>query len=233
MIEQNDAITFLKSLGKNSVDLIVTDPPYDIKNTRAGNSFLQDGLNKSQSDLTDLNIDKCAGLDWCQEIPRIQGGKINCYIWCNKAQISMYLNYFVGQLKCSFDIIVWYKPNTPPTYHNKWMSDKEYCLYFRKSGYCMPKTHSDACTLFKHPMNVKDKKIYGHPTVKPLEIIRRLIRNSSRKKQTVIDPFVGSGTTAVAALMEGRKFKCCDLDRHFVAVAQARVIDTIVNKGLE
>ena len=58
--------------------------------------------------------------------------RINCYIWCNKAQIPGYLNFFVDGLGCSFDMIVWWKTNPPPTFHNKYLSDKEYCLYFRK-----------------------------------------------------------------------------------------------------
>jgi hypothetical protein len=58
--------------------------------------------------------------------------RINCYIWCNKAQIPGCLNFFVDKLGCSFDMIVWWKMNPPPTFYNKYLSDKEYCLYFRK-----------------------------------------------------------------------------------------------------
>jgi len=233
MIRQCGAIDFLSALPKGSVKLIITDPPYDIVNTKAGrSSTLSVRPSKSQKDLSDLKLDKCEGIEWCKYVKHIQGGRINCYIWCNKKQIPMYMDYFVGELKCSFDIIIWHKPNTPPTYYNKWMSDKEYCLYFRKSARCIPENYKDASTVFTHPTNVKDKKLYNHPTVKPLEIIERLVRNSSQRGDMVIDPFLGSGTTGVAAVGQGRVFLGCDIDPEFVAIAQARVIDKLVNTAL-
>ncbi len=231
MIACQDAVSFLSMLPKGSVKLIITDPPYDIAETKAGQSFLKERLNKSQQDLVKLGIDKCAGIEWCKHVKFIQDGRINCYIFCNKKQIPMYFKYFVDHLKCTFDIIIWHKTNTPPTYHNKYMSDKEYCLYFRKGGYCMPDNHKDASTVYTSSMNVADKKLYGHPTVKPLPLIERLIRNSSNVGDMVIDPFVGSGTTGAAAVGLGRLFMGCDIDPQFVAMAQARVIDTIVNRA--
>lgn len=166
MIYNGDALEFLRGLPDGSVDLIVTDPPYDIKNTKpGGNSKLAQSMKGYNDDLTALGIDKCQGVNWCEEVKRMQGGRINCYIWCNKAQIPQYFDFFVDKLKCSFDIIIWHKPNTPPTFYNKWMSDKEYCLYFRKGAWCMPENYKDASTVFTHPTNAKDKKLYGHPTV--------------------------------------------------------------------
>lgn len=226
-----DALDFLRGLPDGSVDLIVTDPPYDIKETKAGGSRpLSDRLNSSQADLVNAGIDKCQGINWCEEVKRIQGGRINCYIWCNKAQIPQYFSCFVDKLKCSFDIIIWHKPNTPPTFYNKWMSDKEYCLYFRKGGHCMPENYKDASTVFTHPTNKADKLLYGHPTVKPLEIIRRLIRNSSKPGQMVIDPFLGSGTTGVAAIIEDRQFEGCELDETFATMATARILQASIDK---
>ena len=231
MIRCTDAISFLSSLPKGCVDLIVTDPPYDIANTKpGGNSKLAKSMTGYNNDLVKLGIDKCEGIEWCEYVKHIQGGRINCYIFCNKKQIPMYFKYFVDVLKCSFDIIIWHKPNTPPTFYNKWMSDKEYCLYFRKSAHCMPENYADASTVFTHPTNGKDKKLFGHPTVKPLELIERIVRNSSKPGQMVIDPFLGSGTSGVAAVGQGRNFMGCDIDPKFVAIAQARVIDKLVNR---
>ena len=94
----------------------------------------------------------------------------------------------------------------------------------------MPENYADASTVFTHPANGKDKKLFGHPTVKPLELIERIVRNSSKPGQMVIDPFLGSGTSGVAAVGQGRNFMGCDIDPKFVAIAQARVIDKLVNR---
>ena len=59
---------------------------------------------------------------------------INIYLWCNKAQIPQYFNFYVNDLKCRFDILCWHKTNAIPTYSNKYLSDTEYLLYFHKNG---------------------------------------------------------------------------------------------------
>ena len=96
-----------------------------------------------------------------------------------------------------------------PTYNNKYLSDTEYCFYARKCGYCNPETYTDASTLYQAPINQDDKKHYKHPTIKPIQLVEKVIKNSSRYGDVIIDPFMGSGTTGVA---------CKNLDRNFIGV---------------
>lgn len=63
----------------------------------------------------------------------------------------------------------------------------------------------------------------GHPAQKPLALIERLILSSSRPGDLVVDPFLGSGTTALAAQQHGRRFAGCDCDPGYVRLAQARL----------
>ena len=63
----------------------------------------------------------------------------------------------------------------------------------------------------------------GYPTQKPLALLERIVLAASQPGETVLDPFLGSGTTAVAALSHGRRFRGCDLSADAVASAQARV----------
>lgn len=62
-----------------------------------------------------------------------------------------------------------------------------------------------------------------HPTVKPIELMRRLIRLVTRPGHTVIDPFMGSGTTGVAAMLEGRNFIGIERDPDYFKIAETRV----------
>lgn len=71
----------------------------------------------------------------------------------------------------------------------------------------------------KNKINGKTPKM-PHLTPKPLEMIERIITASSRKGDLVLDCFVGSGTTAVAAKKLGRKFLCCDSDKNYVELAR-------------
>ena len=70
----------------------------------------------------------------------------------------------------------------------------------------MPQSYEDAKTVFFEPTNKADKKLFAHPTVKPLKFITAFIRNSSKPNDLIFDPFMGSGTTAIAALETGRRF---------------------------
>ena len=76
----------------------------------------------------------------------------------------------------------------------------------------MPERYEDAKTIFVEPINIKDKKIFGHPTIKPLKIFETLIKNSSKEGDLILDPFSGSGTTAVACHNLKRNFICIEKD---------------------
>ena len=219
-----DCLDRMKEIPDKTVDLIVTDPPYDIKNTTAGGkSKLCKRLQTMNDSLTDLKI--TGGFDTLclDEMVRICKN-INIYLFCNKSQISMYIDYFVTKNKCSFDLIKWVKTNSPPTFNNKYLSDTEYCFYARKSAYCNPIDYQDASTLYLEPMNIRDKKLYKHPTIKPLPLVEKLIRNSSRIGDVIFDPFMGSGTTGVAAYNMARKFIGVELDPEYYGIACERVL---------
>lgn len=201
----------------------MTDPPYQIDNTRAGGgSSLARSIQHMNDEIKAQGLTKGFDLAVLDELVRVMK-KINIYIWCNGKQIPMYLDYFVNQKKASFDILVWAKTNATPLFHNKYLSDKEYCLYFRKGAHCQPQSYDKARTVYFQPVNVKDKKEYGHPTIKPLNIIRNLVEASSQPGQTVLDPFMGSGTTGVACKELGREFIGMELDENYFRIAQSRI----------
>jgi len=206
------------------VELIVTDPPYDIKNTKAGG---KSNLSKSMQGMNDeiLEAGITKGFDYESALTKMVKlqDKINMYIWCNKAQLPIYLNFFVTQRGCSFDLIKWVKTNPIPAFYNKYISDTEYCIYVRKGGMCMPNNFEDGSTLFLEPINVRDKKEYGHPTIKPINMIKRLIRNSSKKGDIVFDPFMGSGTTGDASLELDRKFIGIEINKKYFITAKDRI----------
>ena len=207
-----DCLDILKQLPDKCIDLVLTDPPYLIKNTRAGGkSNFAKSIQGMNDEIKKAGIVDGVSIDFCKEIIRLQE-KINAYIWCNKEQILDYLNFFVTENKCSYDILCWQKENAMPTFNNKYLTDKEYCLYFRKGGYCQPDRYENAKTIFVEPINIKDKKMFGHPTIKPLKIFETLIRNSSKENDLVLDCFSGSGTTAVACWELKRKFICVEKD---------------------
>ncbi|MBR4983137.1 MAG: site-specific DNA-methyltransferase [Lachnospiraceae bacterium] len=129
-----DCLVEMAKIPDKSVDLIVTDPPYQIDNTKpGGNSKLARSIQHMNNQLQESNLCSSFNLQVLDEMVRVQRN-INCYIWCNAKQIPMYLSYFVDRMGCNFDILIWQKSNAVPLFYNKYLTDKEYCLYFRRGG---------------------------------------------------------------------------------------------------
>ncbi len=225
-LRKGDCNILLKEVPDKSVNLIVTDPPYDVSvNHDGGKLYHNKGFDKSNEELVSANINN--GYDivkFGEEVKRIMK-HINVYFWCNKKQIPQYFDYYVNGLGCKFEILCWHKTNALPTFNGKYLTDTEYCLYFFEEGhkFCDPSNYEDAKTFFYAPINNKDKKMYGHPTIKPLDMVEKLIRNSSRKDDVVLDPFMGSGTTGVASVLLNRNFIGMEIDEHFFDVARKRI----------
>lgn len=174
-----DAYELIKDMKDNSVDLIMTDPPYDIQGIHGSGILKTRGHSPSfhkqlEEDKLNVGID----LSILDEFLRVMK-KINIYIWCNKAQILPYLKYFVEERNCSYEILIWAKENPIPFCGTHYLCDKEYCLYFWEQGAPVNIPFDRARTYFISKTNVGDKKEYNHPTIKPIEFIETLIKNST------------------------------------------------------
>ena len=148
--------------------------------------------------------------------------KINIYVWCSKAQLRQLIDYF-DDLGCNIDLLTWHKTNPIPTCNNTYLSDTEYCVFARENGVPL---YGDVETKKKYyvtPCNVIDKDLYKHPTIKPLNIIKNLIINSTVEGGVVLDTFVGSGTTCVAAKELNRKYIGMELNPEYYKIANDRI----------
>lgn len=149
--------------------------------------------------------------------------KINCFIWCSKLQILDILKFFVEKHGCLFEILTWCKTNPLPTCSNKWLPDIEYCLYFRESGVKL----NDGTALKKKwyisPLNTQDKEKFAHPTIKPLKLVEQHLLHATQPNDIILDPFIGSGTTAVAAKNIGRYYIGFEINPNYYNIAVKRL----------
>ena len=233
VIYNEDCYIGIKNIPNNSVDLVIIDPPYDIdtRRNRIGYNRIAKSILKVENTLLDHNLTESYDFSLLDELIRIMK-KVNIYIWCNKSQIEDYLKYFVDKHKCRYEILIWNKTNAMPLYSNKYINDKEYCLYFRKESKCNPTTYEDARTVYTSPLNARDRVLYHHPTIKPVDFIRRMIRNSSNENDIVLDCFMGSGTTAVASIMENRKYIGFEINKKYFDISNARIEKILEEKEL-
>jgi len=243
-----DCLLLLKDIPDNSVDLVVTDPPYEFVCGGGGGSFgnknrsyHQEYINLAQSNYEregnriDSNKPKQRGsiklisegfdfkvLDECCRVLKA----INIYVWCSKAQVRKLLEYFEDK-GCATDILTWHKTNPTPTCNNTYLSDTEYCIFARQKGVKVRGGYETKRKYYVSEANVDDKKKWKHPTIKPLNIIENLIINSSQEGEVVLDCFMGSGTTGVACKNLNRKFIGMELNEEYYNIACERI-----NKGV-
>ena len=222
-ITQGDCYELIKNIPDKSIDLIVTDPPYLIENTKAGGkSELSKSIQHMNDELENGILTNGIREEILEQYLRVMKNP-NIYIWCNHKQITMYIDFFVHKHGCCFDILIWVKTNAMPLFNNKYLTDKEYCLYFRKNAYCNPQNYEDAKTVYFKPINIVDKKEFQHATIKPLDIIQTIVKNSSKPNDIVLDTFCGSGTTAIACKETGRQFIGFEIEPKWVQVANDRL----------
>lgn len=216
-----DAYKLIKEMPDKSVDLIMTDPPYEIKGIHKPTGIVK---KKGMTYSTELNESGlCVGIDLkiLDDLVRVMK-KINIYIWCNKEQIYDYLTYFVKERKCNWEMIIWAKDSPPPFTCGHYLKDKEYCLYFWETGVKVKPTFKSGKTVYLTKTNVGDKKQFLHPTIKDIEIIENLIGNSCGGG-LVFDPFVGSGTTCLAAKHLGLNYLGFEINEKYHKIACDRL----------
>ena len=227
-----DAYKLIKDVPDKSVDLIVTDPPYKIEglSNKPHGIFSKNGhTRKYEQEMLETGLGN--GMDYAilDDFMRVMK-KTNIYIWCNKAMILPLLKYFVEEKKLNFEIIILNKTNVPPFTSGHYLKDKEYCLYFWGKGVKLKPTFETGKTVYVTKVNIQDRKDYGHPTIKPLSIIENLIRNSCERGGIVLDPFLGSGTTALAAKHLERNYIGFEINENYYKIAKDR-LNGINQKG--
>lgn len=216
-----DSYELIKSIPDKSVDCIYTDVPYLFDNGGAGHSELALRFSRLKND--DLN-GIIQGFDYSilDELVRVMKA-INIFIWCSKNQIPDILNYFL-KFDVAYDILVWCKDNPTPVANNTWLPDIEYCLYFREKG----KTKlNDGYELkskwYNSPINKRDKDRYKHPTIKPVELVKRHLLHTTQPNDVVLDCFAGVATTGVACKDINRKYILIEKEKKWYEIGKQRL----------
>jgi DNA modification methylase len=215
-----DAYKLIKEMPDKSVDCVYTDIPYLMDSGAAKGSELADRINRIQQ--TQIkNIRQGIDMSILDEFIRVSK-KVNVYIWCSKLQIPGILDYFVNK-GYYYEILVWTKSNPTPQVKNTWLPDVEYCLYFREQGVKLNEGYDHKSKWFSSSLNTYDKQQYDHPTIKPLELVKRHLQHTTQPGDLVLDPFSGSGTTCVAAKETDRNYLGFEIDERYYKLATDRI----------
>jgi site-specific DNA-methyltransferase (adenine-specific) len=195
----------------DSIDLIITDPGYESlekhrsigTTTRLQNKWFPIVPNSYFNDFFPLAYNTLKD-------------NTHLYMFCD--QETMF-NIVPMGINAGFKFhkpIIWDKMAISTGYH--WRNSYECILFFEKGK---RKLNNNSWGDIQHFKRLKGKEYY--PTEKPVELIKRLVLNSSNPKEIVFDPFMGSGSTGVAAISTGRHFVGNDIVKSTVKEAMARI----------
>lgn len=229
-IYNEDSYKAIKDIPDKSIDCIYTDIPYIIQSGGASESPLSQRAKRLRNiDLKDIKD----GIDYSilDDFVRIMK-KVNIFIWCSKEQINDIMNYFlnIDKRTINFEILIWAKDNPTPLTNNTWLPDIEHCLYFREKGVSLNNGYELKSKWYSSPINKRDKDLFEHPTIKPLNLIKRHIEHVTQPNDIVADFFLGSGTTAVACKEIDRQYIGFEIDKKWFNIAQDR-LNGITAKG--
>ena len=213
------------------IDLILIDPPYDIpslhKNKTYKNEFsfkknrMVDEI-KSFSKGFDFKI-----FDYFKKLQTVT----NIIIFCNKTLLIDLIRYFKDE-KYIYEILIWHKTNPTPMINNTFLPDIEYILYVRDKKVKLYGGYNERKKVFSLPANIDDKKLYKHPTIKPIEILNNLIKFSTKENDVVLDCFMGSGSTGVACRRNKRKFIGIEKDPKWYDIAKKRLTNEFKQQSI-
>ena len=190
-----DCLEIMKSIPDKSIDAVITDPPYNV------------GLSYNTHDDSMSNY-----LSWCS----------NWYTELNRVSDCIFISCGIVNLE------TWAKIAKP-----KWVLAwlKEGAMGRSPFGFCnwepilfYGKSQTNKKTdVFKAPIIVRDDT-GNHPCPKPIKWASGLI-SYTNDKSTILDPFMGSGTTGVACIQTGRNFIGCEIDPGYFKIAEKRIHD--------
>jgi len=237
-IIQGDALNILPKMPDNYIDMILTDPPYmisqkglKIDRTKIENKSLRRNGKRSK----ELNYDfgewdhfnsREEFLEWTEgwvkECFRLLKDTGNFVSFFSKSEISHFediLNKY-GYVR---QTIIWHKTNpVPQIFKVGFMSSVEFMSWATKQRGAK---HTFNYKLGQHHNFIETPICMGkerkrHPTQKPLKAIKWLIKYLSNKNDIILDPFIGTGTTAVVCIKLDRRFIGIDLD---INIAKKRI----------
>ena len=149
----------------------------------------------------------------------------HAYIFTSKNLLKDYIEYFENK-GYNWDLLIMAKNNPIPTKNNKYLSDKEYIFFVREKG-CYFNNDLSYDNYFSVKRINVTKNIY-HPTEKKISLIKSLILMSSKENDLIIDPFMGSWTTALACRELKRDFIGAELSEEYCQIGKNRLAQKIL-----
>lgn len=212
-LHHGDCLEVMKSISNNSVDAIITDPPYGM-NFQSNRRVVHDKFNKIKND-DNLNWIN----DFMFECNRVLNNNTAIYMFCSWHFIDVFKVEFEKYFKLK-NILVWNKNNHGSgDLKASYAPKHEFILYGHKGRSLF--RHKRVPDVLDFPKINSNKLL--HPTEKNVDMMQLFVLNNTDINNTILDPFMGSGTTGVACKNLNRNFIGIELDKEYFNIAKDRI----------
>lgn len=238
-----NCIEVMNNMVPESIDMIFADPPYFLSNGgisyRSGKVVSVDKGDWDKIDsYEEMHEFNRAWIEACRKLLKKDGT-----IWITGTHHNI---YSIGTLlkELNFHIlnqVIWTKTDPPPNISKRMFTfSHENIIWARKTksskhifNYELMLKMNNGKQMtdvwFIPHVTMPEKKYGNHPTQKPLKLLDRIIKASTKKNSLILDPFCGSGTTGVAAVANGRKFIGIDNNVNYINLSIKRINSQIKN----
>lgn len=224
-IHNTDCFEFIKTMPDNSVDLILTDPPYNIAKYSTGNINLP-GREALNNDIAEWDTVDLEPKELLADFKRILKPKGNIFVFTSYNQIGKWHEAFDSEYD-TFQFFIWHKTNpVPKIYKNGFLNSCEMIICMWNKGHTWNFTkQNEMHNFFESPICMRPERLSDpkHPAQKPVKLLKHIISIASNENDVIFDPFMGVGSTGVAALELGRRFGGCEIDETYFNASEKRL----------
>ena len=223
-LQHGDCRELLRRLPDGSIDLLLTDPPYNLGPYSTGNmQFKWRGAINNDLAAWDREFDPA---DYRGEFLRVLKPTGNLFAFCSYNLLGRWHAVF-DPLFDTFQFFVWHKSNPVPKIRRQgFLNSCELIVCMWNKGHTWNfGRQREMHNFFEGPicMGPERTKMPKHPAQKPVKLLKHLVGIASSPGDLVLDPFMGVGSTGVAALELGRRFTGMELDHDYFAAAKGRL----------
>jgi len=220
-----DSYELISEIPTASIDLILTDPPYNLSRYSTGNIRLS-WRKDINNDVADWDKVEFRPSDWVSEFKRILKPTGNIFAFCSYNLIGKWHEAFDPEFD-TFQFFVWHKTNpVPKVLRAGFLNSCELIVCMWNKGHTWNfSSQREMHNFIEAPICMGSERVRNpfHPTQKPVRVLEHIIKIASKEGDVVFDPFMGVCSTGVAALNLGRKFIGIEIDEDYFRAAERRI----------
>jgi DNA modification methylase len=228
-VYNDDCSNILPQIKNNSIDLILTDPPYNLASYSTGNMKF-DWRSEINNNVAEWDEKPLNPSNFTNHIKRILSPKGNVFIFTSYNLLGKWHEALDNEFD-TFQFMVWHKTNPIPNIRkSSFLNSCELIICCWNKGHTWNFSNQrEMHNFIETPICMGKERLKNpkHPTQKPISILKHIINLASNENDTVLDMFMGVGSTGVAAIELNRNFIGIEIDKEYYDASLKRLTENI------